>query len=159
MDSRLTLECSGFRGSEEARAVKKHLQNWGRSTAILNSLQGEIRKLEASRARLKELPDKSPAEESLEKSYEDRIRNLVTETEEIIAHANAMELYIKALAPEKGQVLRLKFVNDASAEAIASKLYVGRATVFRRQNASLRELADMMKNAGCLFERTAHFIM
>lgn len=157
MESRLTVECSSFCGNEEIEAVKRHLHIWGQSKMILDRLQNEIKLLEANMAKLEGLPGKSPANEKVKKSFEDRIRDLAAEAEDIIVHDSAMSFYVTTLGTEKAQVLRLRFVDGVCADAVALRVHTSRASVFRWQKAGLCEIADMMKKAGCLFEKTARF--
>ena len=120
----------------EILKIKKNLQVWGNREEICDALQKEIRQNEKFAENI-EFPE---LKAHLDKQREQLNKNLA----EAVECSKAMEYLVDSLSEDEIMLLRMKFEKGIPTEMICMKMFISRATFFRKQKAAFEKLAKMV---------------
>ena len=128
---------------EEKGELKRMLWDWGRTLERFSWKEEELRKLENFYVMRKKIWGKNENRKDFEKNekqYEQEVKRLRLEMEEILQRKAQIDGWMKGLTEEERRFLELRFEKGYGFEYIGMKMYRSRATLFRIQEQALNKL-------------------
>ena len=128
---------------EEKGELKRMLWDWGRTLERFSWKEEELRKLENFYVMRKKIWGKNESRKDFEKNekqYEQEVKRLRLEMEEILQRKAQIDGWMKGLTEEERRFLELRFEKGYGFDYIGMKMYRSRATLFRIQEQALNKL-------------------
>ena len=128
---------------EEKGELKRMLWDWGRTLERFSWKEEELRKLENFYVMRKKIWGKNENRKDFEKNekqYEQEVKRLRLEMEEILQRKAQIDGWMKGLTEEERRFLELRFEKGYGFDYIGMKMYRSRATLFRIQEQALNKL-------------------
>ena len=128
---------------EEKGELKRMLWEWGRTLERFSWKEEELRKLENFYVMRKKIWGKNENRKDFEKNekqYEQEVKRLRLEMEEILQRKAQIDGWMQGLTEEERRFLELRFEKGYGFDYIGMKMYRSRATLFRIQEQALNKL-------------------
>ena len=128
---------------EEKGELKRMLWDWGRTLERFSWKEEELRKLENFYVMRKKIWGKNESRKDFEKNekqYEQEVKRLRLEMEEILQRKEQIDGWMQVLTEEERRFLELRFEKGYGFDYIGMKMYRSRATLFRIQEQALNKL-------------------
>ena len=128
---------------EEKGELKRMLWEWGRTLERFSWKEEELRKLENFYVMRKKIWGKNENRKDFEKNekqYEQEVKRLRLEMEEILQRKAQIDGWMQVLTEEERRFLELRFEKGYGFDYIGMKMYRSRATLFRIQEQALNKL-------------------
>ena len=128
---------------EEKGELKRMLWDWGRTLEKFSWKEEELRKLENFYVMRKKIWGEKENRKEVEKNerqYEQEVKRLRLEMEEILQRKEQIDGWIRCLTEEERRFLELRFEKGYGFDYIGMKMYRSRATLFRLQEQALNNL-------------------
>lgn len=128
--------------------MKKRLWNWGQALEKCAWKQDEMKKQMELWEMQREMREEQRTESSrrnmrrMEKEYEEGVKRLQIEMEEILLEKRKIDGMLKGLTMDEENFVRMRFEKGYGFEFIALKMHLSRATLFRMQEKILKKLID-----------------
>ena len=128
---------------EEKGELKRMLWDWGRTLERFSWKEEELRKLENFYVMRKKIWGENENRKDFEKNerqYEQEVKRLRLEMEEILQSKERVDGWMQGLTEEERRFLELRFEKGYGFDYIGMKMYRSRATLFRIQEQALNKL-------------------
>ena len=128
---------------EEKGELKRMLWDWGRTLERFSWKEEELRKLENFYVMRKKIWGENENRKDFEKNerqYEQEVKRLRLEMEEILQRKERVDGWMQGLTEEERRFLELRFEKGYGFDYIGMKMYRSRATLFRIQEQALNKL-------------------
>ncbi|MBR5122285.1 MAG: hypothetical protein IKU91_01880 [Anaerotignum sp.] len=128
---------------EEKGELKRMLWDWGRTLERFSWKEEELRKLENFYVMRKKIWGKNESRKDFEKNekqYEQEVKRLRLEMEDILQRKAQIDGWMQVLTEEERRFLELRLEKGYGFDYIGMKMYRSRATLFRIQEQALNKL-------------------